>query len=180
MIKRARERNQYFGGKENFLVGSGNELPYPAESFDLVVAIGYIEYFDNPGITINEIRRVLKPEGILVMQSFKWEFFGNLKRFVTQPVRSVFRRRNRSANANLPPDWIDKKYSQRQLDQLLREHDFIREDYNYNNFYVFNFGLRLKYPNLYIRLSEAMSRSSPNVWRFFAANYIGRYRLEKS
>jgi hypothetical protein len=38
--------------------------------------------------------------------------------------------------------------------------------------------LRLRFPRLYIRLSEALTRKNPRGWSALAINYVGKYRLE--
>jgi SAM-dependent methyltransferase len=69
-----------------FVVGSGEHLPYADGSFDLVMAMGYIEYFRDPAVPMRELRRVLKSGGTLVLQSFKKDLFGELDRLVFNPL----------------------------------------------------------------------------------------------
>ena len=178
MIAKAVDRYGSRGRAPHFLVGSGEKIPFEDESFDLVLGIGYIEYFRQPEIPINEIKRVLKPGGTLILQSFKWDLFGNIRRYVTDPVRSLIGKPN-NRKEKLPDDWFDKKYSQPQLDNLLKPFGFNRIGYNFNNFMPFNLGMVIKYPQLYIRISEAMGRTGPGFWRFLALNYIGKYKLTK-
>ena len=173
MIIQATEQIDGHGERNLFLVGSGETLPYRDDSFDLVLAMGYIEYFHDPYPAILEIRRILKPGGVLVMQSFKWELFGNLKRFAKALVG-----RSKDLPAHLPASWVDRKYSRRQLDRILRGFGFARLESTFNNFHVFPGRLRSRFPGLYIRLSEAMGRTLPALWGFLAVNYIGKYVLE--
>ncbi len=44
-------------------VARAEELPFPSASFDLVVAVGVMEHFENPDQASAEVRRVLKPAG---------------------------------------------------------------------------------------------------------------------
>ncbi len=44
-------------------VARAEELPFPHECFDLVVAVGVMEHFEEPDVATAEIRRVLKPRG---------------------------------------------------------------------------------------------------------------------
>jgi len=48
-------------GHERVLMGSATELPFAAESFDLITALDIIEHLDDDVGGLNEIRRVLKP-----------------------------------------------------------------------------------------------------------------------
>ena len=44
-------------------VARAEELPFPSASFDLVVAVGVMEHFENPDQASAEVRRVLSPTG---------------------------------------------------------------------------------------------------------------------
>lgn len=47
-------------------VARAEELPFPAESFDLVVTVGVMEHFEDPDAATTEICRVLKPSGCYI------------------------------------------------------------------------------------------------------------------
>lgn len=49
------------------VVGSGERLPFKCDTFDLVIATGVFEYFAEPRAAANEVHRVLKPGGHLMM-----------------------------------------------------------------------------------------------------------------
>ena len=44
-------------------VARAEELPFPSASFDVVVAVGVMEHFENPDQATAEVRRVLAPAG---------------------------------------------------------------------------------------------------------------------
>src|SRR5882672_8203040 len=48
-------------------VSKGQELPFRDDTFDLVLATGVFEYFPEPKVAAEQIRRVLKPGGCLMM-----------------------------------------------------------------------------------------------------------------
>jgi 2-polyprenyl-3-methyl-5-hydroxy-6-metoxy-1,4-benzoquinol methylase len=50
-------------------------LPFEAESFDAVVALGVIEYAEDAGVALWELARVLRPGGVAVLS---WPSFGSL------------------------------------------------------------------------------------------------------
>ena len=79
-------------GRSHYVTGSGERLPYADHSFDLVLALGYIEYFHDPEPPLRELRRVLKPGGTLVIQSFKWDLFSSLGRRARELRRRLLRR----------------------------------------------------------------------------------------
>jgi len=44
-------------------------IPYPAESFDVIILADFIEQIRNPEAILNEVRRTLKPEGNIIISS---------------------------------------------------------------------------------------------------------------
>lgn len=175
MLLQARERTGEESGRHLFAAGAGDLLCLAEDSFDLAVAVGYIEYFDDPAATLEELERVLRPGGVLLMQSFKWDLLGRLRRSVGWMLGG-----RRGADPRLPPDWVDRKYSGRELDVLLGRHGFERVDYTYNNFYLLPEVVRRRWPRLYISLSEAIGRHAPRLFGFSAVNYLGKYRLREA
>jgi SAM-dependent methyltransferase len=176
MVHQAHRRFGETGGRVGFAAASGEQIPYRDRSFDLVLAIGYIEYLEDPRPSLAEIRRVLRPGGRLVLQSFKPEVFGTVARTVRAPARAVYRR---FVPRRGPVGVVHRPYAPRTLDRLVGEFGFVRTDFAFNNFYVMPQALRLRFPRLYIRLSEALTRRNPRGWAPLAINYIGKYRLDR-
>lgn len=52
-----------------FLVGSTSNIPYEDNTFDVVVSFETIEHHDEHEQMMNEIKRVLKPDGVLIISS---------------------------------------------------------------------------------------------------------------
>jgi len=48
-------------------VARAEELPFPSGSFDIVIAVGVMEHFENPDEATAEVRRVLAPAGQYVV-----------------------------------------------------------------------------------------------------------------
>jgi len=48
-------------------IGRGEQLPFRANTFDLVIATGVFEYFPKPHIAAEQVYDVLKPGGVLLM-----------------------------------------------------------------------------------------------------------------
>ena len=55
------------GERAEFGAGNVTHLPYPDESLDLIIASEIIEHMPEPEMVVNEIARVLKPGGQLVL-----------------------------------------------------------------------------------------------------------------
>jgi ubiquinone/menaquinone biosynthesis C-methylase UbiE len=175
MIAQARRRNRGMTHEDRFLVGSGETLPYRADSFDLAIGIGYIEYFSDPHLPLAELARVLRPGGVMVIQSFKPELLGKVYGALAHPLRTVTT--TRKPHVPKPGEWIDVQYDQPQLDALVAGHGFERIGHVFNHFYVFPGPVRRRFPSLHIKTSEAIGRIAPGLLRSLAVNYFGVYRL---
>lgn len=51
----------------SFQNASVSDLPFADNTFDVIVSASAFHYFDNPDIALKEMRRVVKPEGKVVM-----------------------------------------------------------------------------------------------------------------
>ena len=66
MLEVAREKcNAY--PNVTFLKADASALPFPDHSFDLVISANSLHYFDQPGASLAEMRRVLNPSGSVVI-----------------------------------------------------------------------------------------------------------------
>jgi SAM-dependent methyltransferase len=67
-LQAARER---FGGDPRITITAGDayRLPFPDASFDAAVCIRVIHHFEDPGPAIREFGRVVRPGGVLVLES---------------------------------------------------------------------------------------------------------------
>ena len=80
MVQAARKRNApaIQGGRMELKQGDVASLSYPDESFDKVFSLHSIYFWDNPVDCIKELRRVLKPEGLLavtILPRDRWSAF---------------------------------------------------------------------------------------------------------
>jgi SAM-dependent methyltransferase len=74
--------------------GSVLELPYPDASFDLVASIGCLHHTGDLFGAVQEVRRVLRPGGRLVLMVYNRR---SLRRTVAAPVWALRRRRDRAS-----------------------------------------------------------------------------------
>jgi ubiquinone/menaquinone biosynthesis C-methylase UbiE len=58
----------------SFQVGSASALPFPDQSFDVIVSASAFHYFDDPIAAMTEIKRVLKPSGKVVILDWCKDF----------------------------------------------------------------------------------------------------------
>ncbi len=68
-IEAARKHAQSEGLKIDYQIGTGETLPFASASFDYVVIVDVLEHVKSVSCVINEIRRVLKPGGILLFDT---------------------------------------------------------------------------------------------------------------
>ena len=67
MLARARER---FDGRVELVEASAEELPFPDGSFDHLTFTYLLRYVDDPGATLRELARVVRPGGTVAMLEF--------------------------------------------------------------------------------------------------------------
>lgn len=79
MIRQAEEKAH--SARLHFSVQDATALPYAPETFDAVVISNALHIMPNPKAALSEIRRVLKPDGILIAPTFTaaGSIFGRLK-----------------------------------------------------------------------------------------------------
>lgn len=180
MIEVAQERATQMGMKKGVFLEEGDveSTPYPDNFFDVVLAIGLIEYFENPDGLINEIKRILKKDGILIIQSFVQNRYVHSLNGMWRVIGGLV-----APNAYKV---AHKQYGKARLDSLLAGNGFQLVDFSYSNFYLFPSPLafyhRLPLNGFFQRMhalcSECMAKD-PKRFGFLAVNYIGKYRLAK-
>ena len=69
MIERAK-RHESEGGRLRFIVGDAADLPFEAETFDVVVSTLSLHHWAEPAASLAEIRRVLRPGGFALLYDF--------------------------------------------------------------------------------------------------------------
>jgi ubiquinone/menaquinone biosynthesis C-methylase UbiE len=72
MIERARAKAEQAGLHVELAVAEGSSLPFPDESFDVVVARHVIWNLPDPDRGVAEWQRVLRPGGLLALVEGKW------------------------------------------------------------------------------------------------------------
>jgi len=67
MLSHARAR---FGGRVELVEGTADELPFADASFDHLTFTYLLRYVDDPGATVAELARVVRPGGTIAMVEF--------------------------------------------------------------------------------------------------------------
>jgi ubiquinone/menaquinone biosynthesis C-methylase UbiE len=58
-----------------FLKASANSLPFPDSSFDTIISASAFHYFNNPVNALQEMKRVLKPNGKVIIMDWCRDFW---------------------------------------------------------------------------------------------------------
>lgn len=69
LLRKAKKNNSEFikNGQVNILYGNVNAIPYADSSFDSIYSTNTIYFWENPAAVLEEIKRVLKPNGKLLL-----------------------------------------------------------------------------------------------------------------
>jgi len=67
MIELAQEKNSQSDGKCDFRIGNAEDLDFDDNTFDIVIANGLLEYIEWQRWALQEIHRVIKPQGYLLI-----------------------------------------------------------------------------------------------------------------
>jgi SAM-dependent methyltransferase len=119
-----RKRFALEGLDGSFEVVDGMQLPYSDDSFDIVCSMGVLHHSPTPEPMVNEIFRVLKPGGRVIVMlyyrySFKYQFLFRLLRLVSRTYRgrSQAEVTNMNDGVGCP---LARVYSKREAQRLLR------------------------------------------------------------
>jgi ubiquinone/menaquinone biosynthesis C-methylase UbiE len=84
--------------RADFRVGSLPDLPLPSTSVDAAICLEVLEHLDNDKTALRELRRVLRPGGLLIVsvpQTFYWpayrELIGHLRHYTAKSLRGLLR-----------------------------------------------------------------------------------------
>lgn len=174
MIRRCRER---FGHRKDchFSVGNVEELNFPEAYFDAVICMGLVEYIDSDEAAINQIKRVLKPGGILIVTlpngSSPYRLWAKValnKRFLDFIKKSVLRKDM--------PTLIHREYKEKSYTRLLAGHGLSVLDVVYYNFNLFFFPIDRLIPGLAVSAARRLEKLSRSKLRWLGTGFIVKAR----
>jgi ubiquinone/menaquinone biosynthesis C-methylase UbiE len=73
MIELAQQKLQSYSNVD-FQLASASALPFNDASFDTVISANSFHYFDDPNVALNEMKRLLKPNGNLIILDWCKDF----------------------------------------------------------------------------------------------------------
>lgn len=108
--------------KEKFVVGDAEKLPFKDKSFDCVVCFWSFHHITYPGQVLDEIKRVLKPGGFVLIATFKnaklnlaaklgdtisGKFYGyTTKRYSKKDMQKLMNERFKNVELKIYPDGV--------------------------------------------------------------------------
>jgi len=106
MLEVARQKCQAYPNV-TFCTASAAALPFPDYSFDVVVSASALHYFDQPEMSLKEMRRVLKPGGSAVIMDWCKDYFlcrllDIALKLIGRPISSAI------PNANFIGYWLQR------------------------------------------------------------------------
>lgn len=170
MLLQARARHP-----EARLTRGKERLPFQDASFDAVVALGFLEYLTDPVMALREMRRVVRPGGVVVISIPKAMHIDSLMVALAAPLRGIAallwgRRSDRVLRLRLGPP---------RLDEVARAAALRPDGGAHYHFTPLPYPLTVLMPSLAFRAGRALERArGRRHLTFFAHGYIGRYRRE--
>ncbi|WP_312299610.1 class I SAM-dependent methyltransferase [Chryseobacterium sp.] len=78
MHQEAKKLNKDFGDQADFILYEGKKLPFQDETFDKILTVNTVYFWENPVDFLNEIYRVLKDDGTFVLTFAQKDFMEKL------------------------------------------------------------------------------------------------------
>ena len=102
-IKSAKQLSKRLGIYSEFIIGDAERLPFSDKHFDVVVCSSSLEHFSDPTLSLREISRVLKKDGLVIMTIDSLNI----------PIREDLKKMHKklfSVNNYYSPEQIDKLF----------------------------------------------------------------------
>ncbi len=174
MVARAKEEHKE-GPDLHIEVGDVYSLQYPDASFDVVTAMGLVEYLADEDRAYTEMVRVLKPGGTLVVSYpyvfSPWRLIGRLVMFVTWPIRKI-----RNIFLKTRGHYIThREYTLASARNAMKSHGVTSDRVWFYNFKLIPWPLDQWFPTLTVAQSTLFERfdSTPLRWLGTAFNLRG-------
>jgi ubiquinone/menaquinone biosynthesis C-methylase UbiE len=182
MVEQARAliRSNGFSEFSGVAVGDIEKLDFRDQEFDVVVASGVIEYQKDDDVALAEMKRVLKPNGHLILNVTNRYSYLTLSDNVYIAFRSLpgVRSMVRALRTKLRGDGqitdvpAHRVHSPRQFDKKLNEHGFTKLTHNFFRFSPLPTPLSSLCPGLCLSVGQRMERLSQTPLGFIGGGYL--------
>ena len=170
-------------GKATFQVADCENLPFSDREFDVLSAVALIEYLPDPSKALDEISRVIKTGGYVLITVPNKKCINNLIRFILKPIINIlfplYARLNKSSLVSMR-NIKHYSYAQKEIDLLMEDRGFQKIDDRYTNFHIIVHPLDHLMPKVYMNISERIVRGElDKAFKNWASNYIAVYKKLK-
>jgi ubiquinone/menaquinone biosynthesis C-methylase UbiE len=151
--------NDYLGNnpKVHFSVGDVENLSFPKNSFNSVIAAGLFEYLDDPSIGFRQIHNVLTGDGIFVVSfPYFWSFPRMWDRWLVSPLSRILRK-FRPKKETIE----SKEFSPKKVAELIMEQGFKVEEIVFYNTRLLWTPFDRLFPSLAAQLSKMFEKLTP-------------------
>ena len=157
----------------NFAVGAVEKLNFPDRHFDVVVAMGLVEYLADEAAALREIGRVLKPaspagrpDGILLVSIPNWWSPARMwDRWLLTPLAQLWRHlARRGPSTKLK----HREYKLAAYRRFLSRHGFQTIDWQAYNFRLLPRPFDFWFPRLAVATASWLEKHLPRASRFLA------------
>jgi ubiquinone/menaquinone biosynthesis C-methylase UbiE len=88
LVSKAYKKSKSFSKRVNFLVADISSLPFPSNFFKLIICFNVIEFVPNREKAIGELKRVLAPDGLLLLGVCNKNSIWGLLKMIGRPFRN--------------------------------------------------------------------------------------------
>lgn len=180
MILEAKKRHldaQASEGSVAFTVADVEEMPFPDAHCDVLLALGLLEYFEDPRRVVDEIVRVVKPGGSIIVSVPNVLCVDTVMSVLVSPIlttpMSVIRRlRGRDMQET---KYSNHKYYPAGLDRLFLSRGFRKTGETYYNLEAAFYPIRRLLPRLALGIKKFIEPYQRSPLRVFATAYVARF-----
>jgi ubiquinone/menaquinone biosynthesis C-methylase UbiE len=169
--------------RPTLVLGDIEKLNFPDGAFDAVICAGVLEYLASDDASLNEMKRVLKPGGVLIVsvrnklcpaRAIDW-FTDRLKRSKTGlnlllGATRIFKGKHFNSIHYTPY----RKHTPFKLSRSLKKTGFQPADFRYFHFYPFFAPFDKIFPGFFIKQGLRMERLCHSKWGWLASGYIAK------
>jgi ubiquinone/menaquinone biosynthesis C-methylase UbiE len=148
-------------------VGDAYALRFAPETFDIITAMGLIEYLDDQDKYLSETRRILKKDGAAIITVpnvwSPWRLWNRILRFLL----SIFKPKKVTG-------LLHREYTRHGFAALLKKHGFSIEAVRYYNFKLVPYPLDRLLPRLTVLQSHLFEKLDGTPFSFLGTGFIVR------
>lgn len=165
MVEEAKKRMP----NQNFRVGRVEKIDSAENSYNVVVAMGLVEYLDNQNDALQEIRRVLKPGGKAFISVPNWWSPNRMwDRYIISPISKLLQ----PFKKNKYDGVIHREYGKKEYSRILKKTGFEVIDSAYYNFRLLPRPFDFWFPSLSASTSEILEPLHKTILKFWGTGFI--------